>query len=96
MSLSIKYALLFAVLGLGGTIYLRGYALGFMYNQMDRFWSGIASTIISYLVLALIVGIVVTFYLSRYEATLKKAKKGIPIPEAERKKALAEIGRAHV
>jgi len=90
-----KFLLLFGALSISGALYLRWLALAFLYRTMDRYWTGIGTTLVSTAVLLLLVSILIARQLFLFERIIAKAKRGEAVSAEERAKALGAYGKVN-
>ena len=88
MRLTEKYLITFFGISLFGMFFLRWLALDFMYRNMQAYWSGLALSLISTLVLAAVIGAFIFRALIPYEKTVKKLRNGGTVTLEEKDTAL--------
>lgn len=93
MKLHRKYLILFAAMSLGGMLYLRWFALEFLYKTVNTYFKNIATTIGSTLVLLAIVSVIIARLLLRFERIVDKAKRGEEVTKEEKAQALGAYSR---
>jgi methyl-accepting chemotaxis protein len=88
MKLREKYLLSFIAVTFVGVLYLRWFALEFLYRDTHDYWSGIASTLLSSAFLLAIVSVLIARRLRGFESIVDRAKRGEEVGEEERMRAL--------
>jgi methyl-accepting chemotaxis protein len=83
-----KFLLLFGVLSFSGALYLRWLALAFLYRTMDKYWTGVGTTLASTAALLVVVSLLIARQLYSFEKITAKAKRGEEVSAEERTQAL--------